>query len=348
MKIKVGLFLLAALLLFLEACSLSTSVDTNNFFPQTVGDYKRDEVKQGNNNSWFYADYRKPNVEIFYGFGPYSTAQEAQTQVTNKKFCDSADAVKEGTLKILKEEILKDKTGKEIGRILICREAVKDTYKDTVGNYKYTITLSNDKSYIYLNGRESSLADLTNFAETLPLNSQVDFTALNLQALVAANSSTSASADELIRLNPPVKLAKEPYIKGKVLIASQTFSGISSSENSDGIIFFDKRFEKYGLTQDLVADSYNEAETVIQIACSKGERLGDYVTKDAMQKKFPAYASNCKISVIDKTIPAIIAQKNLVGTYLSEEEKFNDLDKAVRASPPYVEIGTFIKNLPKR
>ncbi|MFN2456522.1 MAG: hypothetical protein ABR577_20215, partial [Pyrinomonadaceae bacterium] len=130
------------------------------------------------------------------------------------------------------EETLKDKAGKEIGKILICREAVKEMNQDTVGNYKYKITLSNDKNYIYLEGRKSSLADLTNFAETLPLNSQVDFTGLNLQALVAANSSTSTSADELIKLNPPVKLAKEPYIKGKVLIASQTFSGKSAGENS--------------------------------------------------------------------------------------------------------------------
>ncbi len=347
MKIRLKFFLLAALLLFLEACSLSSPADTDKFLPQTIGEYRRNEVRKSG-NSWFIAEYQKPDVEIFYGFGPYSTAQEAQTQVTNKKFCDSADAVKEGTLKILKEEILKDKTGKEIGKILICREAVKDSFQDTVGNYKYKITLSNDKNYIYLDGLKSSLADLTNFAETLPLNSQVDFTALNLQALIAANSSTGTSADELIKLNPPVRLAKEPYIKGKVLIASQTFSGVSASENSDGVIVFDKRVEKYGLAQDSVADSYNEAETIIQIACSKGERLGDYVTKDAAQKKFPAYASNCKISVIDKTIPAIIAQKNFVGTFLSAEENFNERDKTFRAPPPYLEIGTFIKTLPKR
>jgi hypothetical protein len=150
------------------------------------------------------------------------------------------------------------------------------------------------------------------------------------------------------KLSNRVKLAKQPYIKGKVLIARQIFSDISSTEKDNGINVFEKEVERYGLTPDSAAESYNEAETIVQITCSKGEKLGDYVTKDAEQKRFPAYAANCKVSVIDKTIPAIIAQKNFVGKDLSDEREFTESDKEVRAVPPSVEIGDFIKSLPKR
>lgn len=347
MKIKLKFFSMAISLLFLGACSLFDSVEVGKDMPITIGEYKRNYDVISKNN-WFTAQYEKPSVQIFYGLGPYPGAQQAQMQVTNKKFCNTEDSSAGGAFEVLKQEALKDKAGNELGKILICRESVKDAYRHSVGNFKYTITLSNDKNYVYLHGVNAGLKDLTDFAEMLPLNSQVDFAGLNLQAFNDASLSEIVSADELMKLDPPVKLAKEPFIKGKVLIAKQIFSNKLTSENLTGVNVFEKDVEKYGLTKDSVAGSYNQAETIIQIACSKGERIGDYTTKDAEQKKFPAYALNCKISVIDKTIPAIIARKNLVGTTLYEQETFSSSEKEIIAVPPYDEMQNFIKGLVRR
>jgi hypothetical protein len=343
MKIKSNLSFIP-LFLFFAACQSFLPFDADKVFPPTIGQFTRGTASR-NTDAWFTADYRKPGVQIFYGLGPEKTAEDAKKGVTDKKFCESEDSKKNGTIKILKEEILKDKTGKDVGRILICREMVKDAYKDTVGNYQYKITLANDKNYVLLDGKLGGLADLVEFAEALPLNSQIDFSALNLVSLVKENSSVSATADEVAAFNAPVKISKEPYLKGKVLIVSQTYFG---KLGTDGSFVFEKQPESYGLTKESIAASLNEADSLIQILCSKGERLGDYVTSDAEKKKFPAYASNCKVSVIDKTIPATIAQKLFVGKSLAENESFSTSEKEFRAPPPTIEIQEFIKKMPKK
>ena len=164
-------------------------------------------------------------------------------------------------------------------------------------------------------------------------------------SLVKENSTVTATADEIAAFKAPVKISKEPYLKGKVLIVSQTYFG---KLGTDGSFVFEKTPESYGLTKESTAESLNEADSLVQILCTKGERLGDYITPDAEKKKFPAYASNCKVSIIDKTLPAVIAQKLFVGKSLAENESFSASEKEFRAPPPTIEIQDFIKKIPKK
>jgi hypothetical protein len=344
MKIKSNLSLIA-LVLFFAGCQQSfTPADADKIFPPKIGEFTRGTASR-NTDAWYTTNYKKPGVDIFYGFGPDKTAEAAQKRVADKQFCNTDEAIKNGTQKILKEETLKDKSGKDVGKILVCRDTIKDPYKDTVGNYKYKITFANDKNYVLLDGKSGKLADLVEFAQALPANSQVDFAALNLNALANENSTSGASADEVAAFKAPGKIAKEPYLKGKVLIVSQTYFG---KIGGDGSYIFDKQPESYGLTKDSIAETLSQADTLIQILCTKGERIGDYVTADADKKKFPAFASKCNVSVVDKTIPAVIAQKSFIGSSLAENESFTTTEKEFRAPPPTSEIQEYIKKMPKK
>jgi hypothetical protein len=336
---------IAFFLLILTGCSSSpTYLET--VFPEKIGQFNRSTVSQ-NSGSWATAEYSKPGAIVFYGLGRESTAEEAQKRVRNKNFCDSKNLSDPDELKILKEEILKDKAGKEIGNILICREVVKDPYKNMAKGYKFKITTAHEQNYLLLEVRTGGLAELVEFAQALPLNSEVDFTGLKLNELIADNPSIATSPEDLIKLAPPLKLAEKPYLKGKIMMVEQVPNPFTHGEPTPSMV---KVFDLYGLTKEMMSESLKQAGTVIQIVCRKGKKIGDYVTKDAEKKKFPAYDLNCTVSVIDQTIPAIIAQKNFVGGFnelLDKEKTFTLSEQEAIAYPP-IEMYDFIKKLPKK
>jgi hypothetical protein len=344
MRIRSDFLAVALFVSFLSGCSSSSPTYLDTVFPEKIGQFNRAKATR-NDSSWYVSEYSKPGAVIFYGFGPERTIEDAQKKVKSKQFCQTQISTSPDDFKILREEVLKDRTGQEIGNILICREAVKDTYKNIVKGYKFKITLANDKNYLLLDATTGGVADLIEFAQALPLNSPVDFTPLKLDELIAENPLAGSLPEDLLKLNPPVKLAKEPYLKGKILIIEKIFSQYSGIDPTPSFV---KNPETYGLTKEMMTESINQAGTVIQIVCQKGKKIGDYVTKDAEKKRFPAFASDCTVSVIDQTIPAIIARKNFVGNSLLFEEETFTLSKTEVIAPTPTEIDDFIKKLPKK
>lgn len=347
MKIRLSFPAIAFFILFLSGCSVSSPTSSPSkldaIFPQKIGQFNRATANE-KSSSFSFADYSKPDVKIEYGFDTEQTSGAVQGKIKRKENCNDNG---NGKTIILKEDVLRDKTGKEIGNILICREPSYEG-SDIKGD-RFKMILAKDKNYLRLAAELGGLADLVEFAQALPDNSQVDFTALKLDELIAANRSSRFSTERL-KINPPLKLAEKPYLIGKILIVEQIssdyFSGVAIPSIS-------KSNEIYGLTKEMTTESIDQAGTIVQVVCQKGKQIGIYVTKDAEKTKLPAYALDCTVSIIDQSIPAIIAQKNFVGDSLMDTTSVtkvgkSNLQKEFFAFPPYEKIAAFLKTLPKK
>jgi hypothetical protein len=114
---------------------------------------------------------------------------------------------------------------------------------------------------------------------------------------------------ELAQLSPPLKLDPKAAIKGKVLLVGN-FS--SSDESTLG----------GGFSSSRMAKNLDELQTLIQIVCAKGRFLGNF------EKGVKAYASDCKVSLIDYKTPAVVARQSFsngkIGTMIPEKDVRND------------------------
>jgi hypothetical protein len=98
-----------------------------------------------------------------------------------------------------------------------------------------------------------------------------------------------------------------------------------------------------------------EIGSIVKVDCGKGASIGQYVLKDK-GTKIPAFSSFCKVSIIDNTIPAVIAQKTftnstMVDNYITDVDKKGNLynyNKEYVASFPTSEIADFLGKLPKK
>ena len=335
-------------------------------FPDMIGKYKLNGVSQVGGmfeaKSWYPARYAtaegNDHKEIFYGLAVHKNAEVARQDQATNNFCSktkiAADkasdlsTVKDRKVEIIKEDKLKDTAGQEVGGLTICREEVTGTPGDLLNNYEYTIVFNHDKRLVVLNGQVKSttdkqvpLSELLAFMKALPDAAQVDFASLKLDAVPGANVTEVASANEVAELAAPVKLTQAPYLKGKVLIVE--------SDNGTGRYYFATSPTRYGLSKEQLAQSGAEAQTVIQVICLDGERVGDYITKDAEKRKIPAYASRCEVKLIDKTIPAVIAQKTFIARTIplfEEEKTFTELDRKYVIPKPFTEMASFLQSLP--
>ena len=155
--------------------------------------------------------------------------------------------------------------------------------------------------------------------------------------------SLEAKADEWARLAPPVKLVKEPYIKGKMVIVYRRADDINELHENDVI----------GLGE-LNAQTPTEVSTVVQTDCFQLRR-GNYVTKDADKKQIPAYVSECEIGIIDLSMPATIYRKKFENTELLDEINATNIDwetvkrnNKVVAAEPQGAIRDFLLSLPRK
>ena len=175
-------------------------------------------------------------------------------------------------------------------------------------------------------------------------NSNTNSTAQNIQAL-------KDKAKELSKLTPPLKLVSKPVLKGKIVIVEQTNTESEySSVEIKGIHSYDEKFDDYeleknGLTSDKLATKPDEIDTLVQILCSKGKRIGTYNTKLG---SLPAYSKVCKVSIIDYRESKIIAQKSFVNRKLEPSITVSETTTEYVLLHPYEEIQKYIKGLPKQ
>ena len=86
-----------------------------------------------------------------------------------------------------------------------------------------------------------------------------------------------------------------------------------------------------------------------------GANIGQYLVKEK-NIKIPAFSSVCKVTIIDNTIPAVIAQKTFTNSLMLDTTTVNvdkdgqlkDYDKEYVAYFPTGEIADFLQKLPKK
>jgi hypothetical protein len=151
-------------------------------------------------------------------------------------------------------------------------------------------------------------------------------------------------AKELATLSPPVKLDPKAKIKGKVTLVEKTDYDTFSVKgfNYIGDDFEQSELDDYGLRKERLAGKSEEIDTLIQVICDKGKQIGKYNVTDG--RTLPAYAVNCKVSVVDYKTPSIVAQRNFTGRDLADNITVYKSTTDVTALAPTDEIKKYIKN----
>jgi hypothetical protein len=147
---------------------------------------------------------------------------------------------------------------------------------------------------------------------------------------------------ELTKLPAKTQLTNEPYIKGKAVLYNQTLSLNDKAKGEKTRWNFDSQFfyEKVP-----VAQNPGEVGTVILKKCYEIP-LGSY-EKQFTEEKIPAYGWKCEVTIIDKTISAVIHRKTFQ-SQLKDSKPIGKDDKETRESPPIIEIYKFLNSLPQK
>lgn len=329
-----------AVLVFTASCREATPVEPKEDMPEKVGRWKKGSVSASNNYSRSVGE-RHPNFRSMY------SVEEGSTLSGDKGFVDynldifknadeaaSEQKEKGGCLDgAWKTGPLVDKGGQSVGTMSICRKT-EGAYSGTKKDYLYTLIFNNGNRLVELKTSAGENVELIEFAKALPFNSQVDLSMLeSLRGLENLNTA------ELMKISPPVRIAKEAYLKGKVVV-------ISTSEIQTMTYFPDDNRR---------AETVNEMQSLVQIRCEKAEKIGQYEMIES-KKLVPAYGSKCKVTVIDNTIPAIIAEKSFVNKEMPDFQTFyTSLEQEAKgkvteyvAPSPDAEIKAFITGLPIR
>jgi len=151
--------------------------------------------------------------------------------------------------------------------------------------------------------------------------------------------------EEFTKLPAKVQLTGQPYIKGKAVYYHRHISLKDKSEKRMTAWVYQERTP---FLSGVTAEKPEEVETVILEKCDEIS-LGSYARSFSGEKSetIPAFGWKCEITIVDKTIPAVIYRK----TFQNKLEEFKIISgsgKEDRAAPPSNEIGEFLKNLPQK
>jgi hypothetical protein len=150
-------------------------------------------------------------------------------------------------------------------------------------------------------------------------------------------------AAEFSKLPAKVQLTSQPYIKGKAVYYHRHTSLKDKSEKKMIAWVYQERTP---FLSGVTAEKPEEVETVVLEKCDEIS-LGSYALGAGGKEKIPAFGWKCEITIVDKTIPAVIYRK----TFQNKLEEFKIISgsgKEDRESPPSNEIGEFLKNLPQK
>lgn len=163
------------------------------------------------------------------------------------------------------------------------------------------------------------------------------------QGAAAAIAALAAKKDEWAKLAPPDAPAQGGYVKGKLAVVYRRAAGVNEVLPNDVV----------GLAE-IHARAPAEVQTVAQVDCFETPS-GSYVTQDAEKKEIPAFKSECELTLIDITMPAVIQRKKF------ENSKFADqitnlnvfwadikAKNKVVAPQPQAEIRAYLQGLPRK
>jgi hypothetical protein len=142
-----------------------------------------------------------------------------------------------------------------------------------------------------------------------------------------------------------VQLTAQPYIKGKIVYYFQHITLKDKSEKKlTGWVY--QKNTPFPLA--VIAKKPEEVETVILEKCDEIS-LGSYARSitGGKSETIPAFGWKCEITIVDKTIPAVIFRKTFQNK-LEEFKLVSTTGKEDRTAPPSNEIGEFLKALPQK
>jgi hypothetical protein len=156
-------------------------------------------------------------------------------------------------------------------------------------------------------------------------------------------------AKEFAKLTPTVKLENKAILKGKIAIVEHTDTSNEYSIYLRGFRSYDETIDEdelknYGVTKDQLAKKPEDVDTLVQTLCSKGGKIGTYITSKG---SVPAYSNSCKVSVINYRDSKIIAQKTFVNRKLEQSVTLSPTATEYVLLYPYDEIQKYVKSLPK-
>ncbi len=341
--------------LVLVGCGrLNRSTESDGVFPASIGNFRRELVYKEKESKYLneknkdqnyksrQAKYSDGTNEVFYSVGTHQKPEDAINE--------QAKEASAGNNLVWKTADLKDKSGKSIGKITVCRTSddSKDSPNAANGGFNYSVAfnINNENhrvsvSNLYNNWKPETTDMFVAFVKGLPVAPQVDLSMLDL--ITTSFAGKGVTVDKLTAISPPVKLAPAPYLKGKTAV-------MVTGAFSDGV-----RTDEYIKESDQQANLMDEVGAIVKVECSKGPSIGQYVVKES-NTKIPAFSSICKVAIIDKTIPAVIAQKTFTNSLMLDTTlvdvdkggKVRDYNKEYVASAPTGEIIAFLQKLPRR
>jgi hypothetical protein len=150
------------------------------------------------------------------------------------------------------------------------------------------------------------------------------------------------AAAELTKVPGTVRLSGDGYFKGK---AVRYVQNISLAANDRAIMWT----VDPNLLPVAQAETPTEVETVVLQKCVEVS-MGTFVQSFGVangNEKIPAFGWKCDVTIIDKTIPAVVGRKSFESE-IKERELVSEGSKELRRSPPLVAIENFLKTLPKK
>ncbi|HEX8246606.1 MAG TPA: hypothetical protein VF599_00350 [Pyrinomonadaceae bacterium] len=341
-------------ILFHGCGRFNKSTEADGRFPALIGNFRRDIVynerehiylNEKNKNQKYKssdAKYSEGSDEVFYGISNHQTAEDAINELPKE--------ASHGNNTVWKTADLKDKSGKSVGKITICR--INDSSPNSPNaanggfNYSVAFNIGNQNHHAYLSTTNLWTPQKTDnfvaFVKTLPAASQVDMSLLDM--ITTSFAGKGVTVEKISAISPPVKTASAPYLKGKTTVV------VSGTTYSDGV-----KTEEYIQDSEQQANLMEEVGSIVKVECTKGSLIGQYLVKEK-NIKIPAYSSVCKAMIIDNSIPAVIAQKSFTNSLLMDnttvnvdkDGKLKDYDKEYVASFPTNDVAQFLQKLPKK
>lgn len=241
----VGIFI-AAILGFFVYRNLYPA-PTKELVPDTAGKFKLDKFDYSAGNIWgttasfssYYVLADDASRKINYRVQELRSVEEARNIVEN--FPCSKVNPREGL-----REILKDKSGKEIGRYTFC-------YKDQLGDKNIgSVIFSNGKRWGSLHSQTDknsppiTFSEMNNFLAGLPYNSEIDFsklettettTSVPLKSNPEKSNGTVLSGFDLDKQHRKSKESVSQYNGKEIVVRGYVYTApIAPTENGAGLV----------------------------------------------------------------------------------------------------------------
>jgi hypothetical protein len=155
-----------------------------------------------------------------------------------------------------------------------------------------------------------------------------------------------AATNELTKLPSSVRLDPKGYIKGDVVQYEQTID----REDKDKKEKPTWRVEQLVLLQDKVPPQKVDGVSTVVLRKCEEVSTGSYGTiagHEVVGDDVKGFGWKCEITVVDKTIPAVIARK----TFEAKPDEYKSVSantKVITVPPPLTEMRDYLKSLERR